>query len=295
MSRIFGQIPGVKEGSLFSNRVELSLSGVHRPTQAGISGGQKEGADSIVVSGGYEDDSDYGNVIIYTGHGGRSNETKKQVADQQLTRGNLALSKSCIDGLPVRVIRGAHKGSLFGPEEGYRYDGLFIVEKYWKEEGISGYKVWRYQLRKINENDLGIGKIVEEQGDEYKSTRRIDTSIQRIVRNTKLSLKVKELYKYKCQVCGTQIKTSSGNYAEAAHIKPLGSPHNGPDVLSNLLCLCPNHHVMFDYGGFAILPNYDLVGIEGKLQVKPDHYINPEFLKYHMDHFYDEKNREDLK
>lgn len=29
------------------------------------------GADSIVVSGGYPDDADYGDEIIYTGHGGR--------------------------------------------------------------------------------------------------------------------------------------------------------------------------------------------------------------------------------
>lgn len=38
--------------------------------QAGISGSGEEGADSVVVSGGYEDDEDYGDVIVYTGHGG---------------------------------------------------------------------------------------------------------------------------------------------------------------------------------------------------------------------------------
>ena len=37
---------------------------------AGISGAERDGADSIVVSGGYEDDEDYGNVIVYTGAGG---------------------------------------------------------------------------------------------------------------------------------------------------------------------------------------------------------------------------------
>jgi hypothetical protein len=36
---------------------------------------------------------------------------------------------------------------------------------------------------------------------------------------------------------------------EAAHIRPLGAPHNGPDTLDNTLCLCPNHHVLFDHGG----------------------------------------------
>jgi hypothetical protein len=29
------------------------------------------GAESIVVSGGYKDDNDFGDVIVYTGHGGQ--------------------------------------------------------------------------------------------------------------------------------------------------------------------------------------------------------------------------------
>ncbi len=106
-----------------------------------------------------------------------------------------------------------------------------------------------------------------------------------------LSKKIKEKYKYTCQVCDTQIETSSGLYAEAAHIKPLGAPHNGPDSEDNLICLCPNHHVMFDYGGFSILENFELIGMEGKLRVNSNHKINKEYLKYHLDHFYDEKNR----
>ncbi|MDB5239528.1 MAG: hypothetical protein JWP57_153 [Spirosoma sp.] len=86
--RVFGNIPGIPEGSEFENRYFLSNYGIHRPLQAGISGSQTEGADSIVLSGGYEDDEDLGDVIIYTGHGGRSLDTGLQVADQQLVRLN---------------------------------------------------------------------------------------------------------------------------------------------------------------------------------------------------------------
>lgn len=43
-----------------------------------------------------------------------------------------------------------------------------------------------------------------------------------------------------------------GPYAEAAHIRPLGSPHDGPDDLTNLLCLCPNDHVLLDKGAITI-------------------------------------------
>jgi putative restriction endonuclease len=64
---VFGHIPGYPVGSWFENRAELADAGVHRHRQAGISGSASKGADSIVLSGGYEDDQDFGDLIIYTG------------------------------------------------------------------------------------------------------------------------------------------------------------------------------------------------------------------------------------
>jgi putative restriction endonuclease len=98
--RTFGEIAGVPPGTVFPNRRALADAGVHRPIQAGISGSANEGADSIVVSGGYEDDEDYGDVIVYTGHGGNDPSSRRQVADQLLERGNLAVARSCEQGLP---------------------------------------------------------------------------------------------------------------------------------------------------------------------------------------------------
>lgn len=289
--RVFGHIEGINEGQSFRNRLDLSFSNVHKPTQAGISGSQNEGADSIVVSGGYEDDEDHGDVIIYTGHGGRKDGSTKQVVNQELVRGNLALALNVKSGLPVRVIRGSHKGSIYGPEEGYRYDGLFRVEEYWKDKGKSGFDIWRFRLRKLENNLNSESRVLQEDPENYKKTIRIETTVQRIIRDTALSRKIKEMYNCECQVCGKSIETSSGLYAEAAHIKPLGKPHNGPDTIDNLLCLCPNHHVMFDYGGFTILNDFELIGEAGFLIVKSSHKINKDYLRYHLNHFYDEKNR----
>jgi putative restriction endonuclease len=92
---MFGRVPGVKIGSVFPDRESLLKAGAHRQNQAGISGREKDGAESIVVSGGYEDDSDDGDVIVYTGHGGRDQDTGKQIADQELARGNLAHPRAC--------------------------------------------------------------------------------------------------------------------------------------------------------------------------------------------------------
>jgi putative restriction endonuclease len=91
------------------------------------------------VSGGHEDDEDHGDEIVYTGHGGKDQKAGKQVHDQKLTVGNLALARSHLEGLPVRVIRGAELDSPYAPPQGYRYDGLYAVEEHWSELGRSGF------------------------------------------------------------------------------------------------------------------------------------------------------------
>ncbi|MFD2936677.1 YDG/SRA domain-containing protein [Spirosoma flavum] len=281
--RVFGEITGIPEGSEFENRYYLSQYGVHKPLQAGISGSQTEGADSIVLSGGYEDDEDYGDVIIYTGHGGRSQVTGLQVSDQQLSHQNLALALNCQQGIPVRVIRGYNHQSIFSPSEGYRYDGLYRIADYWRAQGLSDFFVWRFRLIKIDK--LVDLVVVNEDQPIYGKPKRVETMVQRIIRDTALSSYVKKMYGFRCQVCRVEIRTNTGLYAEAAHIQPLGMPHNGPDILPNILCLCPNHHVMYDFGGFGIKDDFALIGIDGKLFRKAKHIIDCQYLQYHRKHF----------
>lgn len=106
MALVFGEIEGYGSGAVFESRKQLSDAGLHRPLQAGISGNGREGANSIVLSGGYQDDKDLGIEIIYTGQGGRDPDSGMQIADQELTRGNLGLAVSKENGYLVRVIRG---------------------------------------------------------------------------------------------------------------------------------------------------------------------------------------------
>lgn len=166
----------------------------------------------------------------------------------------------------------------------YRYDGLYRVEDYWCNTGKSGYTIWRFRLTKLSEPPRP--KQVSETQGAYLPTLRQETTTLRIIRDTQQARSIKEMYDYRCQVCGTQLEGSAGPYAEAAHIRPLGAPHNGPDTLDNLLCLCPNHHVLFDYGGFAIANDFSFVGIEGNLIRKPEHHVNVEHISYHRAHYY---------
>jgi hypothetical protein len=103
---------------------------------------------------------------------------------------------------------------------------------------------------------------------------RIETTMDRIQRDTAITLKVKKLHNYKCQICGHTIELPGGaRYAEAHHIQPLGAPHNGPDVIENILCVCPNHHVELDYFVLPITVS--------ELSCSKGHEIDPKYVDYH--------------
>ncbi|MBW7471159.1 YDG/SRA domain-containing protein [Marinobacter sp. F4218] len=279
--RVFGDIPDLEPGDEFESREALAEAGVHPPTVAGISGSQHEGADSIVLSGGYEDDEDFGDVIIYTGSGGQKNG--KQVADQALKGRNRALARSKIEGLPIRVTRGFKHRNELSPKSGYRYCGLFFVDDFWCEKGKSGFYVWRYRL--IADEKSATSYLIGEPPSESAAPKRKQSSVNRIVRDYQRALNVKSWHASQCQICGLAISTSAGLYAEAAHIQPLGAPHGGPDIEENMLCLCPNHHVMFDNGGFTIDDDLSLIGIPGKLKAVARHNIGRRFIRYHREHY----------
>ncbi len=105
---------------------------------------------------------------------------------------------------------------------------------------------------------------------------RVKTIVSRIVRDTAIARRVKELHGHRCQVCGERVSLGGGVfYSEAHHIRPLGKPHDGPDSPSNLLCVCPNHHVELDYRAAAI----KLVA----LRTVSDHRIDKAHVGYHND------------
>jgi putative restriction endonuclease len=141
----YGAVAGVSVGDEFARYREMHAVGLHRTLQAGIAGG-KDGADSIVVNGGYPDDVDLGDQIIYTGQGGRDETTRRQVADQELTLGNAGLAVAYRDKHPVRVIRGASGDPNYSPKDGYRYDGLFDIVDMWPEVNGDGFRIWRFHL-----------------------------------------------------------------------------------------------------------------------------------------------------
>ena len=135
-----------RPGDTFANRIDLSLSRLHRARRAGISGMLSTGAESIVLSGVYEDDVDLGDVVWYVGHGGRDAKTGRQIADQTLDRHNAVLMRSYELGKLVRLIRGATLQNEFSPQTGYRYEGFYRIELVERVRGKSGFWIWRFKL-----------------------------------------------------------------------------------------------------------------------------------------------------
>ncbi len=290
----FGHPDGVHEGDVFRGHADLYAADVHRFSGQGISGTEETGVDSIVLSGGYVDDLDKGDEIIYTGRGGRDRHSGNQVADQTMEdSGNAGLVVSRALGKPVRVIEGL---GVTGSKrrratKGYQYRGLYRVEDHWMTVGREGFEVCQFRLLKLADGELPVPQptLPEVDGEtEIEREARQYLYQQRLLRDSKAAMRVKEMYGDSCQMCRTRIVVSphGAAYSEAAHIQALGRPHNGPDIIENLLCLCPTCHVRFDRGALQLTDEYEVLDglrfeVVNDLQRIRGHRIQVPFIRQH--------------
>jgi hypothetical protein len=108
---------------------------------------------------------------------------------------------------------------------------------------------------------------------------RVLATTYRILRDTAAARQLKADHEHRCQICGTTIELPDGTrYSEAHHVRPLGSPHDGPDVRENMVVLCPNHHAMCDYGVIRLSAD--------TLRLIAGHVVEPAFIAYHNDRVY---------
>jgi hypothetical protein len=140
---IFGDVAGARPGARFRRREDLRRAGLHRRTQQGIDW-TWEGALAVVFSGGYADDEWSQDDPWYTGEGGQDAPRGRQVRDQELTGGNLALERSYRAGLPVRVIRRIPSGNDYE----YVYEGLYHVVDTHYGPSRDGPRVYRFRLHR---------------------------------------------------------------------------------------------------------------------------------------------------
>ncbi|QGZ53099.1 hypothetical protein GPZ77_23740 [Streptomyces sp. QHH-9511] len=133
------------------------------------------------------------------------------------------------------------------------------------------------------------GRIEETVGDSVGDTgpvKRRVASGTRLERNLEWVRQVKHWHQDTCQVCSEPLEVLIGHYSEAAHIQGIGSPHHGPDRLSNMLCLCPNHHKQFDGLAIYIDPEWKVRRTRDdeflyELRRHPQHRIEQQHVEYH--------------
>lgn len=256
---IIGNVPDIAVGTVFVNRRPLAEAGVHRMRMHGIAWTTDGPAESIVQSGGYEDDEDWGDTLLYTGMGG--NDGGRQVADQELRAGNLALVRSLELQTPVRVVRGANHVGPFSPREGFRYDGLYRVIDAFFERGRAGFFVWRFVLQ------------------------RAEVAIA-VAPPTRVQRRVIEMYEGACQVCGYTPRRRSGLAALPWHLRPLHRPHGGEDAIANLLCVCSTHAQELDAGVLRLRDDGMVLGAPWRLRLADGHQLDATAMRYRRERYW---------
>jgi predicted restriction endonuclease len=313
-ARAIGHIEDVIPGSVFHRRKDVLAAKLHGDNQRGIStlrdADGKLVADAIVLNGGYDDDEDHWDWIRYTGAGGQDAD-KNQVDDQNWEyRDNAALKLSFERQHPVRIIRGYKGDSRYSMLDDYRYDGLYEItcirtaSSKLKRSNGEAFKICQFDLQRLPAHQQEL--TVQEQNaaalfdpdsvEKFPETRT--TIVERIVRDSAVVRRVKQIHNHECQICGFTIVGGGGQqYSEGAHIRPLGRQHRGPDVESNVLCLCPNCHVRLDNGAIYITDEWVIVdrtgeggkgGIPRTLTRRTGHPVEIEYIRYHRNWWNDQ-------
>ncbi|KAG0650202.1 hypothetical protein D0Z07_3312 [Hyphodiscus hymeniophilus] len=118
-STVFGA-NGLNVGDWWPRQLAALRDGAHGNSVGGISGNEKDGCRSVVLSKGYED-RDIGDRILY------SSVLKETLAAVRIDSGTKMLLRSIESSIPIRVLRGHRTSWVGAPPVGLRYDGLYQV------------------------------------------------------------------------------------------------------------------------------------------------------------------------
>jgi hypothetical protein len=134
----------------------------------------------------------------------------------------------------------------------------------------------------------------DDDAEDIASVARRAREIQAQVRCSQHVRELKHLYANTCCFCGKQTIIGvepEKYYSEAAHIQPLGDPHRGPDSKSNMLILCPEHHLQFDRGVISVKRVRTVLCVVSKIPGDPlhnspvslvsPHSLNDQFVEWH--------------
>ncbi|PKN27644.1 MAG: restriction endonuclease [Deltaproteobacteria bacterium HGW-Deltaproteobacteria-21] len=147
-----------------------------------------------------------------------------------------------------------------------------------------------------------VGARVAEEPEEYKRPT-VEQLVSRPFREVAFARSVKAVYNFTCAMTGLKL-VNGGGHAEvdAAHIRPVGDNHNGPDSVRNGIALSRSIHWMFDRGLLSLTDTYEILMVKRLVPDPIRRMLNPDtrillpadprvcphtkFLQYHREHIF---------
>lgn len=204
----------------------------------------------------------------------------------------------------------------------FSFKGKYFESALMKADGTTSKGAFGRAVRLISEDEyqlilsygfaleLGITEREQEREDdlllmavEDQELFRRSVVTSRLFRDQAFSRRIASAYDSTCAMTGLKLINGGGRpEIEAAHIRPVGSEHHGPDSIRNGLALSRTFHWLFDRGIITIADNYQILLVEKSVpdQLKnlllPDRKIrvpdepllkpHPQFLRYHRENIY---------
>lgn len=134
--------------------------------------------------------------------------------------------------------------------------------------------------------------------------RRVEQIVSRPYRDDVFAQQIRAAYDATCAMTGLRLINGGGRAeTEAAHIRPVGDGHDGPDSVRNGIALSRTLHWMFDRGILSVGDDYNVLLARSHVpeavqrMLRPDLRLavvpndpsarpHPQFLRYHREHIF---------
>ena len=201
----------------------------------------------------------------------------------------------------------------------FRQGEKYLENALMKEDGSTNKGAFGRAVRLISEDEyqlilqLGFAKpaarqpeyaeeMVAEEPEEYRRPT-IEQLVSRPFREAAFTKNVRAIYDFTCAMTGLRLINGGGRpEVEAAHIRPVGNDHNGPDSVRNGIALSRSIHWMFDRGLLSLTDDYEILMVkdlipdpvirllnpDGKILLPADRRLcpHPQFLQYHRERIF---------
>ena len=201
----------------------------------------------------------------------------------------------------------------------FRQKGKYLEHALMKEDGSTNKGAFGRAVRLISDDEyelvlrLGFAKptvyspehaeaMAAEESEEYKRPI-VEQLVYRPFRDVAFARNVRAIYDFTCAMTGLRLINGGGRpEVEAAHIRPVGNDHNGPDSIRNGIALSRSIHWMFDRGILSLTDNHEilmakrlvpdpvrqLLNPDGQVLLPADPRLHPhsQFLRYHRERIF---------